>query len=571
MVMLPDYPDRVIAEHRARVDRASLFATFALIAAGALWLLGSIQSDSSRLIRFGPVVLMFTSALLMPDIANFGPIQRTRVSTACSFFWIPMLAFMEVRRIDGEGILPLAVLLGVAFSLWLISWRVLGVSVESRRWRGLASLAGLGLAIPIVSSLGSFYSLAVVITPGIASVAPDLLSSDGRNDSRREFSSRLDESERRLLEIQSKGMRLQQPSSLLKTAREDGWRDPVRGLELISEAENEFQRILAIAEDLEDIRRDSEESVNLAEGVTGTTGEPRRLFDLAVQEFENGSLRESEQNFRLAKTKAQAIQTHWKDASEAISTAEASIESQEGHLIDSMKETIAAAKKAMGEEDPKRALAIVSEIPAQMEGIDVLMEKANRSIEEAENSLLALEEGVPEKTSRRVEEAKEALRSGDPSLAIGLAEGISREQRGISSAMSTVQRSLRQKQSIAARIPSGEVGEDWLKRLESVEKMASNGEWVNAAEALAKLTLELESFDSEVEEAREMLEFLENDWRELRKRLDSSGIGPKDPDRVASEKALAEANSLLGVGKISECLDSLGKADSAIEILRRRA
>ena len=64
------------------------------------------------------------------------------------------------------------------------------------------------------------------------------------------------------------------------------------------------------AEDLEDIRRDSEESVNLAEGVTGTTGEPRRLFDLAVQEFENGSLRESEQNFRLAKTKAQAIQTH---------------------------------------------------------------------------------------------------------------------------------------------------------------------------------------------------------------------------------------------------------------------
>ena len=288
MVMLPDYPDRVIAEHRARVDRASLFATFALIAAGALWLLGSIQSDSSRLIRFGPVVLMFTSALLMPDIANFGPIQRTRVSTACSFFWIPMLAFMEVRRIDGEGILPLAVLIGVAFSLWLISWRMLGVSVESRRWRGLASLAGLGLAIPIVSSLGSFYSLAVVITPGIASVAPDLLSSDGRNDYRREFSSRLDESERRLLEIQSKGMRLQQPSSLLKTAREDGWRDPARGLELISEAENEFQRILAIAEDLEDIRRDSEESVNLAEGVTGTTGEPRRLFDLAVQEFENG-------------------------------------------------------------------------------------------------------------------------------------------------------------------------------------------------------------------------------------------------------------------------------------------
>ena len=570
MVMLPDYPDRVIAEHGQRVERAAFVGTFVLIAAGACWLLGSMESDSSRLVRFAPVALMFTVALLMPDLAEFGPLQRTRVSTACSFFWIPMLAFLEVQRSSGAEILPLVVVLATTASLWLTSWRILGVSVESRRWRGLTTLAGLGQAIPIVSSLGNYSSLAVVVLPGISSVVPDFLSRDGGHESRREFSTLLDESERRLLDIQSGGMRLQQSSSLLKTAREEGWRDPARGLALIGEAEREFQRILAISEDLDDIRSDSEESVRRAEEVTGSPGEPRRLFDLAVQEFENGSLRESEQNFRLAKSKALGIQSHWKDAYEAVANAERSIESQEGHLVDSLKETIATPKKAMREEDPKRALAIVSEIPSQMGGIEELMEKATQSIEEAENSLIALEEGISENTFNRVEEAKEALRTGDPSLAIGLAEGISREQRSISSAMSTVQRSLRQRQEIESRIPSGERGEDWIVRLDSVESKASAGEWVSAAESLAKLTLELESFDSEREEAQEMLEFLQNDWVKLRKKLDSSGIGAEDSDRIASEKALSDANSHLEEGKISECLDSLGSADSSIEALRRR-
>ena len=62
MVMLPDYPDRVIAEHGQRVERAAFVGTFVLIAAGACWLLGSMESDSSRLVRFAPVALMFCRA-----------------------------------------------------------------------------------------------------------------------------------------------------------------------------------------------------------------------------------------------------------------------------------------------------------------------------------------------------------------------------------------------------------------------------------------------------------------------------------------------------------------------------
>ena len=83
-----------------------------------------------------------------------------------------------------------------------------------------------------------------------------------------------------------------------------------------------------------------------AEEVTGSPGEPRRLFDLAVQEFENGSLRESEQNFRLAKSKALGIQSHWKDASEAVANAvkhaEGSIQEVEA-IPDDLKEVYRTA------------------------------------------------------------------------------------------------------------------------------------------------------------------------------------------------------------------------------------
>jgi len=570
MVMLPDYPERVISEHSNRVERTALFASLLLIAVGAWWLLGSMQSDSNLLLRFGPVVLMFSAAMLMLDLAEFGPIQRTRVSTACSVVWIPILAFMEYERSNGSEILPIVAILAVASSLWFVSWRILGESVNSRRWRGLGALFGLGLALPIVLSLRSPSSLGVVLLPALASIIPDLFSRDGLQKQRSEFSSRLNESEARLLSIQSEGVKMQQSASLLKTAREMGWRDPARGLELIQDAEREFERILAITADLTEIRSDVERSVTSAEGVTGSPGESRRLLDAAIEEFANGSLREAEQNFRLAKSKAIEIEAHWMDAAEAIENAESAIGKEEGHLVRGLKETIRAAKKAMKDENPQRALAIVSEIPSQMSGIDGLMDKAKQAIEEAEQSLESLEGSTSESSSTRILDAKEALKSGDPSLAIGLAEGISREQKSISGAMSMVQRSLRQRKLIEERLPSGDGADNWHRNLDSIEDKASRGEWIGAAEDLAKLTFDLESFESERAEAREMIDFLSKDWQTLRKRLDSSGIGPDDSSRIASEKALAQAESSLERGNLEACLSSLGSADSAIEALRRR-
>ena len=93
MVMLPDYPVRVVAKHRGRVDRASLVCQFLLISLGAGWIFSSFGSETSYLERFGPGAILFSSALIMPDLVEFGPIQRTRISTACCIAWPPILAF----------------------------------------------------------------------------------------------------------------------------------------------------------------------------------------------------------------------------------------------------------------------------------------------------------------------------------------------------------------------------------------------------------------------------------------------------------------------------------------------
>ena len=98
---------------------------------------------------------------------------------------------------------------------------------------------------------------------------------------------------------------------------------------------------------------------------------------------------------------------------------------------------------------------------------------------------------------------------------------------------------------------------------------ADAGKWIEAAESLSVLAEELDDFHSRVEEAREMLEFLDGDWRKLRKRLESSGYGADNKDRISTEGYLAAAERALSEGQIDDCLESLGEADSSMEVLRR--
>ena len=96
--------------------------------------------------------------------------------------------------------------------------------------------------------------------------------------------------------------------------------------------------------------------------------------------------------------------------------------------------------------------------------------------------------------------------------------------------------------------------------------------WLQVAESpkrIRALAEELDDFHSRVDEAREMLEFLDGDWIKLRKRLESSGYGADNKDRISTEGYLAAANRALSEGQIDDCLESMGEADSSMEVLRR--
>jgi len=567
MAMLPDYPSRVVARHRSRVDRASLLFQILLIILGAWWLFSSFGSGSPPLYSYLPVLILFSSALLLQDLVEFGPTERMRISTACCLGWPLLLAIAAVNRDEGNVSAVLTLIL-VSVILYSTSWSMLRSDVKTRRWRGLVTSIGFTLAIPIVLESDPASLLIMAIAASFTTL-PILFTKDGLEEVRQDFSEQLKDAEKHILGLQSGNTMMQQPNSLLKKARETGWKNPERGIELISEAKREANRISLFVSDVKEIRQQSEISVNRAEKVTGFPVRPRKIFEDAVKELENGSLRASESRFREAKSEAEAIESNWQNALDAIDKAENAISDAEGHLVQGLRSTLNEAKKAMEDEDPQYALAIVSEIPSQMDDVEDLMLQARKSLEEAKSEVSHCDSAFIVDLNERLEDAKEALDSGNASLSIGLSEGVTRSIRKESEAKTTVQRSLRQVKSIEDRIPAGELGFDWTRRMAETKSSADAGKWIEAAESLRSIVGELDDFHSRVEEAREMLEFLDGDWRKLRKRLESSGYGAENKDRISTERHLVDAERALSEGEIDDCLESLGDADSSMEALRR--
>ncbi len=569
MVMLPDYPVRAVAKHRGKVDRATLFCQFLLISLGAGWIFSSFGSETSYLERFGPGAILFSWALMMPDLVEFGPIQRTRISTACCVAWPPILAFAEVNRNDEGNPLAVILLVLVSVALFSSSRYILRSDINSRRWRGLMTTFGFGLALPIVLTIPKAESLLIVGIPALLTTIPLLLTKDGLEGQRRVFSERLKFAESRILGLQSGNSLLQQPNSLLKTAREEGWKNPERGINLISDAEMEADRILSFLSDIEEVKAQSIASVERAEAITGIPGRARSIFDNALTEMGNGSLRVAENKLREAKSLAEKIESHWQEAQDAIEEAEKSISMGDGHLVSGLISTLDEAKKAMAEENPEYALSIVSEIPSQMGDVEGLMQRARKSLDDAESEISSSDSESIVELQQRLDEADEALEGGNPSLAIGLSDGVIRSLREEADAKTSVQRALRQRKSIEDEIPLGDTGSDWRERLDRVKSLAESGNWVEANDFMQALTTELDSQSSRKSEAREMLDFLLDDWSKLRNRLDSSGVSANNELRIETERALSASEKSLSDGSIDSCLELLGKADSAMEALRR--
>ena len=383
MAMLPDYPSRVAAKHRTRVDRASLLFQILLISFGAWWLFSSFGSESSPLYRYVPVLILFSSSLLLQDLVEFGPTERMRISTACCVAWPLLLAIAAVNRNEGNVGATLTLVL-VSAILYSTSRSMLGSDVKTKRWRGLITTIGFTLAIPIVL-VSNLTSLLIMTIAASFTTVPILFTKDGLEEERQDFSEKLKDAERHILGLQSGNTLMQQPNSLLKMAREQGWKNPERGSELISEAKREATRIASFVSDVEEIREQSEIYVNKVEKVTGFPGRPRKIFEDALTELANGSLRASESRFREARSEAEMIESNWQNAMEAIDKAEKAISGAHGHLVQGLRSTLDEAKKAMEDEDPRYALAIVSESPSQMDDVEDLMLQARNSLEDAKS------------------------------------------------------------------------------------------------------------------------------------------------------------------------------------------
>ena len=399
---------------------------------------------------------------------------------------------------------------------------------------------------------------------------PDLLAKDDDHEARTEFAVLLKQVESRVLALRENSSGMEQVSSMLKIAREEGWGDPQRGMDLISQAENELDRITAFSGDLEAIRADTLEAVERAESITIEASGPRKAFDLGDREADLGSFREAELLYRRAKSKSEVIEKHWQDAYDSIASSEAAIANHSGHQAEGVIAILNSAKEAMEAEDPVGALHIASSIPAHIESMGSTDEAATKSLSDAEHVVAAAEGDIQIATKDRLEQARNAMKSGDSALAKGLADSVLRDVRATSEAMQEVQRALRQKKQIEARFP--EVSkQDWSGRLQQIDEMAESGDWVSAAESLQSLTSDLQTLEHSISEASDLVRFVEDEWKSLRSKLDSAGIGPSDSSRMEAEKSVADAVTALSSGDIEACHTALASAGEYLESLGRLA
>ena len=100
MILLPDYPDKVILAHRIRVERLALLGTLTLIGTGAWWLLPAMDGSAELLPRMGPVVVMFTAALLLADLIEYPAAGATLLAEAGSEEFVVRWAAQHHLRPD---------------------------------------------------------------------------------------------------------------------------------------------------------------------------------------------------------------------------------------------------------------------------------------------------------------------------------------------------------------------------------------------------------------------------------------------------------------------------------------
>ena len=499
---------------------------------------------------------------------------RSRIGTVCTIFWLP-ITIVALSYIEGNTseILGMTILISVSITLFITSRNILQGDISVLKYRAIMGFLGLILSVSLLTTadfenISSYLQLFVCLM-ALVLILHDWYGNDDMRQPRKEFDVRLNNLESVILNLRSEGVAIDQAASLVMTGREEGHRDPEWGMRLLDEAEEDIERTLSLAGDIDEIKEDSLKSISEAEKIAPVVKRPRKAWEMGQRELELGSLREGEALFRQAKKNALEIIKWWAKAENAIAEA-SNVLSKSEHKQQNLEDLLMEAKKKLASEKPKQALEFAMVIPEQILASEKALVIAEKSVKDAAKLLKSADGLDKTQLEQRLDDADDAILHGNSAHAKGLADGIIREINSEREAMDDVRRALRQKKHLVSRWAQREDVAEWDSRLTAIEEEAEKLRWTKAASLLNELTTDLDSASKESEEASELIEYITQQWTILRNQCDASNISVGDDDRKEVEKAIAIAKDSLNVGNTEVCLESLGLADKFMERLQRR-
>jgi hypothetical protein len=540
----------------------------------------AFSGDAKLLSGLGMPILVILWGIILQDLILDDPKARTRVGAACSMFW-PLLMMFAIRSYgtDMSEILACVLLLGLGIAMLQGSAKTLRGGIDVMRFRAMMTAIGgltvFGVLVGDRAEEAWIQSTSDWLHPSLTAIV--LLhvlylwiAGDNLRQERKAFRIELDRLEHRILILRSEGAAVDQASSLVTTAKEEGHIDPAFGMRLLAEAEEDIDRSLSLAGDVDVVRTEALAVIEHAEDLTPLAKRPRKSYDMGQREASLGSLREAEALYRQAKLRAQEIVTWWAQAEGAINHANELLTGQSGAAIDNMREIIRDARKQLEREAPKKAFELAVVIPIQLQADGDAKERAEVVLKDAAKALKATEGFDTTDLEHRMDQAEAALEAGDTGQAIGLGEGIMRVIKIEREAMDSVRRALRQRKKLLARFEGFSDSEKWMLRFTSVQKAADERQWSHAATLLERLTIDLDALGNEQDEANTLLTFVREEWAVLRNQCEASNLSPTDEDMKNTDAAIALAADRLKEGQVPEALEQLGQADAAMERLRRR-
>ena len=587
LMLWGDVEEAIKAERLLRIQRIERLSTICALMclAGAVWLAWptlkeAFSGDAELLSGLGMPILVILWGIVLQDLILDDPKARTRVGAACSMFW-PLLIMFAIRSSGTElsEILACVLLFGLGFAMLKGSANTLRGGIDVMRFRAMMTALGgltvLGVLVGDRAEETWIQSPSDWLHPMLAAivllqVVYLWIAGDNLRHERKAFRTELDRLENRILILRSEGAAVDQASSLVTTAKEEGHIDPALGMRLLTEADEDIERSLSLAGDVDVVRTEALAVIEHAEDLTPLAKRPRKSYEMGQREASLGSLREAEALYRQAKIRAQEIVTWWAQAEGAINHANELLTGQSGAAIDNMREIIRDARKQLEREAPKKAFELAVVIPIQLQADGDAKERAEVVLKDAAKALKASEGFDTSDLEHRMDQAESALEAGDTGQAIGLGEGIMRVINIEREAMDSVRRALRQRKKLLARFEGFSDSDKWMLRFTSVQKAADERQWSHAATLLERLTIDLDALGNEQDEANTLLTFVREEWAVLRNQCEASNLPATDGDMKNTDAAIALAADRLKEGQVADALEQLGQADAAMERLRRR-